>query len=98
MNYQYKYTEMTTPNDYSSWSPPPPSSDNPPIVYQTTKQYGKRGMSCWEYFFNRYNDKLWFDLDHNNREDTTFLSTYTALSGPEFMIEGGNTEVDVVNT
>lgn len=74
MAYPKSYSELTTPNDYASWSPPP--------GYETTRHWHKTSQSCWEEFFDHYENRVWFDLDNDGFRDNIFRSNYEALEGP----------------
>ena len=96
MNFQYKYSEMTSEYNYTHWSPP--------SGYKTTMQRYINQESCWETFFRMYNcvngeyiKAIEFDLDGDGRADTTFWNAYVPLPGPTYDI-GAIMEVDIHDT
>ncbi|UCH88449.1 MAG: PKD domain-containing protein [Thermoplasmata archaeon] len=80
MNSQYKVSEMSSKGTYDSWSPP--------SGFETTMQYDYNDGPCWKTFYEKYKDKLWFDLDNNGVRDTSFKTNYSPIGGPGVMVDG----------
>ncbi|UCE36611.1 MAG: PKD domain-containing protein [Thermoplasmata archaeon] len=90
MSNQLFYSSMSTPRLYNDWIKP--------FWMKTTEHKDETGQSCWETFFEKYSSRLWFDLDKNGVDDTTFLSSYYDISGPKIAVNGGFTIVDIYNS
>ena len=81
MNFQYKYSEMTSEYNYTHWSPP--------SGYKTTMQRYINQESCWETFFRMYNSLngeyrkvIEFDLNGDSIVDSAFWDSYIPKPGP----------------
>ena len=81
MNFQYKYSEMTSEYNYTHWSPP--------SGYKTTMQRYINRESCWETFFRMYNSVngeykkvIEFDLNGDSIVDSAFWDSYIPKPGP----------------
>ena len=81
MNFQYKYSEMTSEYNYTHWSPP--------SGYKTTMQRYINQESCWETFFRMYNSLngeyrkvIEFDLNGDSIADSAFWDSYIPKPGP----------------
>lgn len=81
MNFQYKYSEMTSEYNYTHW--------NPPSGYKTTMQRYINQESCWETFFRMYNSVngeykkvIEFDLNGDSIVDSAFWDSYIPKPGP----------------
>lgn len=92
MEQQLLYSEMSTPTTYKNWW------WKPFWMKTTYHKFITDGQSCWETFFEKYSSRIWFDLDKNGVDDTTFLNSYTAISGPTITVDGGFTIVEKYNT
>jgi PKD repeat protein len=91
MNNQDKCSELSSKSTYDNWSPPSGTG--------TTEQYHYRGGPCWYTFYNGhgsyagFNDRLWFDLDRNGVEDTSFKTDYKPYDGPDTRITGAYVKI-----
>jgi len=90
MNQESWYSEMTTANDYNTWSPP--------SGFDTTEHFATYGVSCWERFFDVWGNYIWFDLNKDGVDDTSYPSGYNAIGGPGVMVHAGYTFFKVYNT
>jgi hypothetical protein len=88
MAYQYTYSELSTPNNYSN---PLPGTNT------DTYHWAQYNQSCWETVFDFYRTLIEFDLDGDGITDTTFPLNYTVRSGP-FDDVGQYMIVQVYNT
>jgi hypothetical protein len=60
-----------------------------------TRQEQINGESCWETFYETFEDHIWFDLDKDGDRDTSYFNDFEPESGPHSPVRGIYTMVSI---